>query len=191
MKPALKFALLFSGAWIALKFIFLGLDIFQEDVLKPGLINNLFLLLAISLGLYQEKKKEGFGTGTPLTDIKKALTAGAPYVLIVSVFMYFYYDTINPSFIDNRVTERMDIIYSEMESEAYIDTLRVHNSEFQVMTKEEIARDIKSDTENALSARTLFVFSLLGLMVMALTYAIFITLIYRKILLRDFYQKQE
>nr|WP_299201740.1 hypothetical protein [uncultured Brumimicrobium sp.] len=191
MRPALKFALLFSGAWMFLKLIFLYFNIFQDDVVKPGLINNLFLLLAISLGLYYEKKKEGFGTGTPLSDIKNALTAGAPYVLIVSVFMFFYYDDINPSFIENRVTERMDIIYGEMESEAYVDTLRVHNPEFRVMTKEEIVRDIKSDTESALSAKTLFVFSLLGLMVMALTYAIFLTVIYRKILLKDFYSSTE
>jgi len=191
MRPAIKFALLFSGAWIALKLVLLSLNVFQEDVVKPGLINNLFLLLAISFGLYAEKKSEGFGVGTPLSDIKRALSAGAPYVLIVSVFMYFYYDTINPSFIENRVTERMDIIYSEMESEAYIDTLRLHNPEFRVMSKEEITRDIKSDTESALSARTLFVFSLLGLMVMALTYAIFITLIFRKILLRDYYSTEE
>lgn len=191
MRPAIKFALLFSGAWIAIKLILLAIGVFQEDVVKPGLINNLFLLLAVSFGLYFEKKKEGFAVGTPLTDIKNALSAGAPYVLIVSVFMYFYYDTINPSFIENRVTERMDIIYDEMQNEAYVDTLRLHNVEFRVMTTEEIVRDIKSDTESALSARTLFIFSLLGLMVMALTYAIFITVIFRKILLRDFYPKQE
>ncbi|WP_107040100.1 hypothetical protein [Brumimicrobium mesophilum] len=189
MRPALKMALLFSGAWILLKFVFQAIDIFQEDVVKPGLINNLFLLLAISLGLYFEKKKEGFGTGTPLSDIKNGLTAGAPYVLIVSVFMFFYYDTINPSFIENRVSERMDVIYEESQDEAYMDTLKLHTPEFRVMTNDEILRDIKTDTESALSAKTLFVFSLLGLMVMALTYAIFLTVIYRKILFRDFYPK--
>src|SRR5690554_4738398 len=190
MRPAIKFALLFSGAWIAIKLILLAIGVFQEDVVKPGLINNLFLLLAISFGLYFEKQKEGFGTGTPLSDIKNALSAGAPYVLIVFVFMYFYYVTINPSFIDNRVTERMDIIYNESQEEAYMDTLRLHNPEFRVMTDEEVIRDIKSDTESALSARTLFVFSLLGLMVMALTYSIFLTVIFRKILLRDYYPKE-
>lgn len=187
MRPAIKMALLFSGAWILLKFVFQAIDIFQEDVLKPGLINNLFLLLAVSLGLFFEKKKEGFGKGTPLSDIKNGLTAGAPYVLIVSVFMYFYYDTINPEFINNRVTERMDVIYDEAQDKAYVDTLKVHNPEFRVMTDDEIIKEIKTDTESALSAKTLFVFSLLGLMVMALTYAIFIALIYRKILFRDYY----
>lgn len=190
MRPAIKMALLFSGAWILLKFIFEAIGVFQEDVVKPGLINNLFLLLAISLGLYFEKKKEGFGTGTALSDIKNGLLAGAPYVLIVSVFMYFYYDTINPTFIENRIAERMDVIYNEAQDEAYVDTLRVHTPEFRVMTTDEIIKDIKKDTESALSAKTLFVFSLLGLMVMALTYAIFITVIYRKILFRDFYPKE-
>ncbi len=191
MRPAIKMALLFSGAWILLKFILLGINVFQDDVVKPGLINNLFLLLAISFGLYLEKKKEGFGAGTPLSDIKNALSAGAPYVLIVTVFMYFYYDSINPSFIDNRVTERMDDIYAEAQDEAYVDTLRVHNPEFRVMTTDEIIKEIKADTESALSARTLFVFSLLGLMVMALTYSIFLTVIFRKILLRDYYPKEQ
>lgn len=190
MRPAIKYALLFSGAWMAIKLIFLALGIFQEDVVKPGLINNLFLLLAISLGLYFEKKKEGFGTGTPLSDIKNGLSAGAPYVLIVSVFMFFYYDSINPSFIDNRVSERMDVIYNEAQDEAYVDTLKLHNPEFRVMTTDEIIKEIKTDTESALSAKTLFVFSLLGLMVMALTYAIFLTVIYRKILLKDYYPKE-
>ena len=191
MRPAIKYALLFSGAWIVIKLIALALGIFQDDVVKPGLINNLFLLLAISFGLYFEKKKEGFGVGTPLTDIKNALSAGAPYVLIVSLFMFLYYDTINPAFIHDRVTERMDIIYTEAQDEAYVDTLRLHNPEFRVMTTDEIIRDIKKDTESALSAKTLFIFSLLGLMVMALTYAIFLTVIFRKILLRDFYPKEE
>jgi hypothetical protein len=190
MRPAIKYALLFSGAWIVFKLTFLAIGVFQDAVIKPGLINNLFLLLAISLGLYFEKQKEGFGKGTPLSDIKNGLTAGAPYVLIVSIFMFFYYDTINPSFIDNRVTERMDIIYGEAQEEAYIDTLKVHNPEFRVMTTDEIIREIKTDTQSALSAKTLFVFSLLGLMVMALTYSIFLTLIFRKILLKDYYPKE-
>lgn len=191
MRPAVRIALLFSGAWIALKLMFWGLGIFQDDIVKPGLINNLFLLSAISFGLYYEKQKEGFGEGTPLSDIKNALASGAVYVLIVSGFMYIYYENINPTFIDNRVETRMDSIYAEMESDGYIDSLRVHNPDFKVLTKEEIYREIQTDTMSALSARTLFVFSLLGLIVLAMSYSIFCTVIFRKILLRDYYPKKE
>src|SRR5690554_153792 len=187
MRPAVKMAFLFSGTWIALKLIFWGLDIFQEDVLKPGLINNFLLLTAISFGLYLEKKREGFGVGTPLSDIKNALRAGAVYVLIVSGFMYLYYEHLNPTFIENRIETRMDSIYSEMEDEAYVDSLRAHNNDFKVLTKDEIYREILTDTESGLSANTLFIFSLLGLIVLALSYSIFLTLIFRKILLKDYY----
>lgn len=191
MRPAVKMAFLFSGTWIALKLIFWGLDIFQEDVLKPGLINNFLLLTAISFGLYLEKKREGFGVGTPLSDIKNALRAGAVYVLIVSGFMYLYYEHLNPTFIENRIETRMDSIYSEMEDEAYVDSLRAHNNDFKVLTKDEIYREILTDTESGLSANTLFIFSLLGLIVLALSYSIFLTLIFRKILLKDYYQNQK
>lgn len=191
MRPAVKMAFLFSGTWIALKLVFWGLDIFQEDVLKPGLINNFLLLTAISFGLYLEKKREGFGVGTPLSDIKNALRAGAVYVLIVSGFMYLYYEHLNPTFIENRIETRMDSIYSEMEDEAYVDSLRAHNNDFKVLTKDEIYREILTDTESGLSANTLFIFSLLGLIVLALSYSIFLTLIFRKILLKDYYQNQK
>lgn len=189
MRPSLRFALLFAGAFIAVKYLFMALDIFQDNVQIPGLINNLFLLSAISLGLFYEKKKEGVGVGTALSDIKSSLRAGAPYVLIVSGFIFFYYGTINPSFIESGVEVRMDMIYKDMERESYIDSLKMNKPEFQVLTNDEILRKAKEEIEVNLSPRTMFTFSLLGLLVLAVTYSIFITLIYRKILFKDHYRE--
>lgn len=188
MRPALKSALIFAGAWILLKMLFLGMDIFQNDIFVSGLLNNFFLLGAIAVGLYLEKKKEGFGEGTALSDIKHAMVGGAPYALIVSIFMFFFYNDINPDFIEDRRTERMDLIYNEMQRESYVDSLKMQNQDFEVLTDEEIFKKIKKDTDSALSANSLLIFSLLGLIVLSLTYAIFITVIFRKILLRDYYK---
>ncbi len=188
MRPALKAALLFAATWIILKLLFFAFDIFQGDIFVPGLLNNLLLLSAIAVGLFLEKKKEGFGQGTALSDIKQGMIAGAPYTLIVSVFMFFFYSDINPEFVNNRIDERMDLIYNEMERETYVDSLKIQNQDFKVLQKDEIYRSIKKDTESALSAKSLLVFSLLGLLVLSLTYAIFITIIFRKILLRDYYK---
>lgn len=187
MRPALKVALIFAAAWIVVKLAFFGLGIFQGDIFVPGLINNLFLLGAIGVGLYLEKKKEGFGEGTALSDIKHSMVAGAPYAVIVSVFMFFFYNNINPDFIEQRRTERMDLIYGEMQRESYVDSLKMQNQDFEVLTNDEIFKTIKKDTDSALSANSLLVFSLLGLIVLSLTYAIFVTIIFRKILLRDYY----
>ncbi|MEX2485881.1 MAG: hypothetical protein WED10_15020 [Brumimicrobium sp.] len=188
MRPALKTALFFAGSWILLKFIFLFFGVFQNEIFYSGLLNNLFLLAAIAVGLYLEKKKEGFGEGTALSDIKHAMVAGAPYTLIVSIFMFFYYQDINPSFVENRVSERMDIVYNNMERVSYVDSLKLQNQDFKVMTDEEIYNQIQEETKSAFSPKSLLTFSLLGLLILGFTYAIFVTAIYRKIMLRDYYK---
>lgn len=189
MKPALKIAFLFAALWIGIKLLFNNFGIFQDDIRVPGLINMLFLVLAISIGLYLEKKKEGFGEGTALSDIKNAMTAGTPYILIVSIFMYFYYDSINPTFIEHRKTERMDQIYENMQRPTYIDSLKLQSPEIEALSNEEIYRKVKEETDSNLAPYSMFIFSLLGLLLMAVTFSIFITLIYRKILFREYEQK--
>ncbi len=188
MRPALKASLFFASTWVLLKLLFMQLNILQDDIFVTGLINNFFLLAAIALGLYLEKKKEGLAAGSALSDIKNAMVAGAPYSLIVSVFMFFYYQDIQPDFIENRIQERMDIVYKSMERESYVDSLKMQNQDLNVLSNEEIYAYIKSETESALSPKTILTLSLLGLIVLSLTYAIFITVIFRKVLLRDHYQ---
>lgn len=190
MRPALKMGLYFAGAWMIVKLVFLSFNIFQDGIMVPGLINNLFLLLAISIGLFYEKKKEGYGKGTPGSDIKAGLVAGVPYIVLVSAFMYFYYSDIHPQYIQTKVETRMDAIYSQMEKQpAYLDSLRAKNDDFRGLTENDILQKIKKDTEATLSPKTMFIFSLLGLLLMAATYAIFVTLVYHRVLFRDFYPK--
>lgn len=186
MKPSLKVAFLFAAIWIGLKLLFNNLGLFQDDIRIPGLINMFFLVAAVSFGLYLEKKKEGFGAGTAMTDIKNAMTAGVPYILIVSIFMYFYYDRINPTFIENRKTERMDQYYENMQRPTYVDSLKLQNPDVEALSDEEIYRKIKEETDGNLAPYSMFIFSLLGLLIMAVTFSIFITLIFRKILFREY-----
>ena len=185
MRPALKTSLLFAAAWVGIKLLFLGIGVFQDEIFVPGLINNLFLLSAISVGLFLEKKKNGYAEGSALDDIKNGMVGGVPYVLIVSIFMFFYYRDIHPQFIQERVTERNDKIYGEMERESYVDSLRLKFPRYEVLTKNEIYREIQADTKSGLAPKSLFIFSLLGMIVLTLTYSIFVTAIYRKILFRE------
>lgn len=189
MRPALKIGVFFAGGWIAIKLIFLSFNIFQDNILVPGLVNNLFLLLAISIGIFLEKKQEGYGKSAPLDDIKRGLVAGVPYILLVCGFMYFYYQDLHPQYIQNKVETRMDVIYHQMENPVYMDSLRIKNEDFRGLTKDDILAKIKTDTTATLSAKSLFVFALLGLLMMAATYAVFVTLVYHKVLFKDFYPK--
>ena len=188
MKPALKSALFFASTWIIIKLLFFQFNLFQDEIFFPGLLNNFFLLSAISVGLYLQKKKEGFGYGNALSDIKNAMVAGAPYTLIVSVFMFFYYRDINPDFTESKLNERMEMIYSNMERDTYVDSLRVQNQDFNVLSKEEIYTQIKTETKSAYAPSSLLTLSLLGLIILGFTYAIFVTIIFRRILLKDYYK---
>lgn len=184
MRPALKIALIFAATWIVLKLLFTQLGWFETDITVPGLINNFLLLGAISIGLYLEKKKEGFYNGNALSDVKSAMLAGAPYALIVSAFLYFYYDRINPEFVEHRVEELSDRFYMQMQRDSYVDSLKLQNPDIAELTNEEILRKNKEEVEKNLNPYSTFIFSLLGLIVMAFTYALLVTLIYRKILFR-------
>ncbi len=187
LKPALKSALFFSSTWIIFKLLFLSLGIFQEDIFFTGLLNNFLLLCAIAIGLYLEKRKEGFGTGTALSDIKNGVVAGAPYALIVSVFLFFYYRDINPEFVEFKKNELMNMHYKSLERESYVDSLKAQNQDFNVMTTDEIYAQIKKETASAYAPSSLLTLSLLGLTMLSFTYAIFISAIFRKILFRDYY----
>ncbi len=190
MRPSLKSALFFATSWIIIKLLLFQLNVLQEDIFWTGLINNFFLLAAIAVGLYFEKKREGFAQGSALSDIKNAMIAGAPYALIVSVFMFFYYNDINPEFIENREKERMDIVYQAMERDTYVDSLRQQNQDFNMLTKDEIYASIKEETASALSPKSLLTLSLLGLIVLGFTYSIFVMIIFRKVLLREHYNQR-
>lgn len=187
LRPAIKVSLLFTITWIVLKLLFKSIGVFQENIIVPGMLNNLFLLAAISLGLYLEKKKEGFGVGTAFSDLKSAITAGMIYSVLISGFIFFYYNDIHPEFTQNRIDERIDALYTQMERPSFADSLRENNDAFVMLTDEEILSQIKTETVGNLSAKSSFIFSLLGLMILTLTYAIFITVIYQRILFRDYY----
>ncbi len=190
MKPTLKIGLIFAAVWIALKLLFWQLGIFQESIHITGLINTLFLLLAIALGLYFQKKKEGLSNGTALTDVKNALQSGVLYTVIVSVFLYFYYDSINPEFTENRINEMSDMFYDNMQRESYVDSLKLQNPDIEELKNEDIIRKNKSELEQNLSPYSTFIFSLLGLIILAFTYSILVTLVFRMILFKDYIQKE-
>lgn len=188
MRIALKYGLIFAASWIALKMIFFMGGIFQDDIMITGLLNNLFLLLAISLGIYFEKKKEGFGEGNALSDIKHGLIAGAPYTLIIAIFLFFYYRDVNPEYIETKVSERYDMMYDYLSDDANLAAFRETSEEYEVMKREEILVKYKVDIRANLNPKATMLLSLLGMLVLSFTYSIFVTVIYRKVMLRNFYK---
>lgn len=70
------------------------------------LTNIVCVLLAVGLGMYMARDKENRLLSSGIARIKAGVRSGAMYALVVSVFVYFYYNNIDKKFAADKVKER-------------------------------------------------------------------------------------
>jgi hypothetical protein len=186
MKITVKIGLIFAAIWIGLKMVLFSTQTgaARYDLTIPIMANILCLLLAISVGLYLHKNKETEYTNA-LGDIKNGLTAGVPYIIIVSVFLYFYYTKIDPEFNQHQRSEAAMQLEKILDDPKELQALRDSNEEFEVMTVDELRENLTSNQEAMFSAQAVTTISLLGMLILATFNSIFITIIYRKLIFRQ------
>lgn len=163
--------------------IFFWTGITGTDIVPSVLLNMLYLLLAICVGLYLHKKGET-EFGNALLDIKNAMSAGLPYVIIVSVFLYFYYAKIDPGFNQHQIAEAYTAIEKKLEDPNSLQEIKESNEAFEVMSKEEILTQLKDNLERNYSPGFTMTVSLLGLLLLATVNSLFVTIIYRRLIFR-------
>lgn len=185
MRITVKIGIIFALLWIALKMVlFLTLQGEYRFNLKPAVLTNiLFLLMAISIGLFIHKRNEKEQSNA-LGDIKNAMSAGVPYTLIVGIFLYFYYAKIDTEFIQHQTSEHYTALEKELNDPIQFKKLKAANEDFEVMTKEQIEQSIKDNIDASLSPGSTMTLSLLGMLILSTINSIFVTVIYRKIVFR-------
>lgn len=180
MKVTVKTGAICAGIWILAKLVMYYSG--MVDSLVPGIMLNTFLMLAaIGIGLYLTKIKEN--DSNTLTDIKDAMSASLPYTIILSAFMYMYYDGIDSEFLEHRNSERMAAIEKSVEGEQW-DTFRKENPNFETMTREEYIQQQQENTDLFLSPKSVALMNLLGGLVLGTFYSIFVAVIYRRVVFR-------
>ncbi len=202
MKVTVKMGLLFAAIWIASKMIFFITGITEKEIIPSVLLNILFMLMAISFGLYFHKRKEiknHFDAKTidnldvsdvlleessMLSDIKNGLKSGVPYAIIVSLFLFFYYDTIDPDFNQHQISEAEMGIQKLLDNPAELDKIRAENEDFEVMTKDEIYNSMVQGPQIFYNAKSTAIVSMLALLMLATLNSIFVTIIYRKVVFK-------
>jgi len=184
MRITLKFGLLGAIVWIIVKMIFFIVGISETTIIPLVLLNMFFMLVSIAFGVYLHKKAEGFKQGNALSDIKAGMTTGVPYALVVSVFMYFFYEKINPDFIDQQIKKTEKELKKKLDNPKEFQKLRASNEDFEVKTKEQIHDSIMEFQHSMYSAKFTSVLGLLGMTFLATIYSIFVTIIYRRVLFR-------
>jgi hypothetical protein len=121
---------------------------------------------------------------TALSDIKNGMTAGVPYALVVSVFLYFYYSKIDPDFNRHQIAEAEMSISKMLDDEKELQKLKDTNAEFEVMSKEELYEELSKGPKNFYNPTSTMTVSLLSLLLLATLNSIFVTIVYRKIVFR-------
>lgn len=184
MKVTIKVALLSAILWIGFKLLGYQLGWNVPSNTKLFVLTNMFFLLAaISIGMYIQKRKK-IEDDTILTDVKNGMTTGVIYALCVSVFLYFYYDKIDPDYNNKMIAEREAYFQSVVDDPVQLKQLKASNKDLEVMTKDEIIEEFRKTPQMLFSGTFVMTYGMLAMLMLTTLYSIVIAIIYRKILFK-------
>jgi hypothetical protein len=179
MRFPLKVGLIFSMFWVILKMTALTFGWGLQDIRFFVFANMLFLTASITIGLYYEKRNND---QTPfLSDVKNGLLAGIPYAVIVSVFLYFYYEKIYPEFNELKLKE----IEMRLEEGTTVREIRTSNPEMENKTDAQIKAAVMDNSRTIYSSKFTMILSMLALMIYSTLNAIGVALVLRKVVFRN------
>jgi hypothetical protein len=186
MRPSVKVALIFVGIWFLGKMSFFWFQFFQEpDGVKFMVMwNILCLLLGMTIGTLLEIKNEDRSQSTALGDIKKAMTGGMLYAVLVSSLLYVYYAKIDPGFNKQQIETGMENDKKYISNPKNLAKIK-EDPQYESKSTEEILRERLDSYKEAYSAGTTMTMSLLGLMVLCTINAIVVTVVFRRVLFKQ------
>lgn len=180
MKPTIKSALICAAIWIMIKLSVFGMGK-STEYYNFIVLSNIFLLLsAISFGLYFYKRKQ-VDDGNALTDIKSGIAAGMVYTLIVSAFVFFYYQSIDQDFIKNRLSDTKALFEKTLQDPVKLKELRKSNEAFETMSLEELRKKNYESFEANISPKAVTLITLLGMLFLSTINSLITTVIFRQV----------
>jgi len=185
MKITVQVGIVFALLWIATKMLFFynGWNV-REKLPVLVLLNILGCLLSIAVGLYYFKKNDK-EDGNALRDIKNGMTAGVPYTIIVSVFLYFYYEKIDPEYNKGEIANAEMQILNALSTKQGLREIQESNQKYEVMGAKEIYAEMRQGPKNLYNAKFTMTISLLSLLLLATINSILISIIYRRLIFRS------
>lgn len=183
MRITVKTGLIAASAWIFIKLIAFYSGSMQQNVVPMVMLNILGVLLSVAIGLFLHKRREGSESNL-LSDIKNGLSAGVPYVLIVSIFLYVYYDRIDQEFNAHQIAEFQAGLEKELNDPIQFQKLKDSNPEFEVKTKEEIFDSVMQGPLSFYRPGSTMAISMLALLLLATLNSIFVSIVYRRFIFR-------
>ncbi|MDP4637874.1 MAG: DUF4199 family protein [Crocinitomicaceae bacterium] len=183
MRITVKTGMITALVWIGIKMLAFATGIVGSNVVPLVMLNILGVLLAISIGLFLHKKKT-MEDSNALLDIKNAMSAGVPYVMLVSIFLYFYYAKIDPEFNAHQIAEFETTLQRDLDDPIKFQQIKESNEDFEVKSKKEIYDTLRSGPRAFYSPGSTMAISMLSLLLLATLNSIFVTIVYRKFIFR-------
>jgi hypothetical protein len=179
MNQSVKYGLIASLVWIAVKMGALALSISLYEIKYFGLLNMFLLTFVITWSIYKNKRTQT--ESNLLVDIKNGMLAGVPYTAVVSVFLFFYYGQIFPEFREKKMNE----VYVRIDTKKELDAIRKNQSELENKSDVEIKQLAIKDWKNKLDPQFTMMISLLALLFYTTMNSLLISLVFRRIVFRD------
>ncbi len=179
MKLPVKVGIGAALFWIVLKMLGLAINFSVDDIKIFVFINMFLLTTAIAYSLFQIKRKEV--ESNLLNDVKNGMLSGVPYTLIVSIFLYFYYEKIYPEFNEKKIQE----IELRLSNPKTIKEIQTTNPAMENKNPEEIKREVLDSTKSMYSAKFTMIITLLALMVYSTLNSMVIAIIFRRVVFRN------
>lgn len=184
MRISIKIAFIFAAVWIAFKLLGYQIGWNIPENTKIFVMSNMFCLIsAISLGLYFQKRSDQEASSI-MTDIKNGMVPGVIYSLTICIFLYVYYEKIDPGYNEVIIAQREAYFEKIINNPVKFKELKEANDNLSVMSKEEILENFKKTPQILFSGSFMMTFGILSMLMLSTFYSILITVIYRKLLFR-------
>lgn len=184
MKQGLLVGLVFALLWMTCKMVFFFAGLSLQTYVTSALINNFLLLCAISISLFLFLKRNNYAKNPFLNDVKQAVIGGIAYTILVALFAHLYYSKIDPSYLNKKMEERMEIVKQALDTDKELADFKQSQPAMELLTREEIYANLRKSASATLSPKVATAIMLLGFTMLTFLYSILITFLFRKILLR-------
>lgn len=181
MKSPVKSGLILAVIWIVFKMVLYYLGKSNHGFTIGIFLNILFVLLAAAIGLYYAKHQSG--RTHFLQDVKISLRGSIVYTVIISIFVYFYYDRVDPLVMQNKIDEKIAIAEKQVSED--FESMKEDNPSLREVTAEQYVELVREDAETIHTGFVQSTFTLIALMLASILYSFLVPLIFRKIVFRE------
>lgn len=200
MRTSVRFGIIFGLIYVILR---IGahhlVDITSDSSWMFTFANLLLVMLAVFFAIFYSRKEEKAEDRTFIADFKSGMQGAGIYIIIYALFYLLFYYQIAPDYLGDRATERINNRvelfnkeYGENKEVVYYKDKELKiNGELQasISTPKDTIdlyfghmQDEVATTHSIYSVKVDMMISILGLFILSLFYAIFISVLIRRVL---------